>query len=126
MSDRIQGVAPSFEIVYDRIKASIKNKHVTTSSIFVIVLSTMQIMEDFEGFTGEQKKNIVLTVVKRLVREIPDVSEGERLAMDFLIEKTVSRAIDYVVAGANGELEILNQIEAIVDKCCPNGCFGGR
>ena len=109
-------------MIYDRIRESVVNKHITISNIFIIVSSTMKIVEEFGGFTGAQKKTLVITVIKKVIREIPNITDEDRMAIDLVVDTTVDKAIDYIVAAANGELEILKQVEAIVDKCCPNGC----
>lgn len=106
-------------IIYDRIRDSIVNKHISVANVLILVTSAMKIMEEFPAFSGEQKKRIVIVVIQKLFAEI-QMTDQDRIAMKILVEMTVNKMIDVIVSAAKGEL--FTQIKEIIDKCFPNGC----
>ncbi len=106
-------------IIYDRIRDSIVNKHISVVNVLILVTSAMKIMEEFSAFSGEQKKRIVIIVIQKLFAEIQMTSD-DRIAMTILVEMTVSKMIDIIVSAAKGEL--FTQIKEIINQCFPNGC----
>lgn len=110
-------------MIYDRIRESIVNKKVTLSNIMIIVSSAIKIIEEFTNLTGQEKKNIVITAIKRAIEEIP-MSNNDRIAADLMIDSVLNRMIDVIIGVATGEIDILGKIEIIADKCCgPNSRY---
>jgi hypothetical protein len=103
-------------VVYDKLRSLITHKQVTISSIIGIVTLAMQLVQQFAGVSGEDKKKIVISVINRLIEEFP-MSDEDRLAIKAVVATTLDKTIDFVIAIANGEIDLLGVIEDTVARC---------
>lgn len=103
-------------IVYDKIRGMITHKTVTIINIIGIVTLTMQLVQQFAGVEGADKKKIVINVINRLVKEIP-MSDEDRVAVQAIVATTLDKTIDFVIAVANGEIDLLGMVEDGVARC---------
>lgn len=104
------------DVVYGKLHTMITNKTITVSNVIAIVTLTMQLVQQYASLTGQEKKYIVIHVVTKLVNEIP-MNEDDRFAVQAIVNTTLDKTIDYVVAVANGEIDLLGQIEETVGRC---------
>ena len=109
-------IQPEYKIFYDQIAAIIGNKKVTASNIIYLAGSAMQIVENAKEMTGPEKKELVLNILKEVVRKQRSIVEDEKQILYMMIDQLVPGAVDLVVAGANGELGIN---EAEIRSCLP-------
>lgn len=114
-------------IIYEKLRKMITTKHVTLNNIISIVGIVMQLIQQYPTLTGPQKKQIVKNVIYRLIKEIP-ISDADRLAVQGFLDGTLDKTIDYIIAVANGEIDLIGQVVEIVDniseKC--SGCCGKK
>ena len=103
-------------IVYDELRGMITNKQVSLGSIINIVTLTMQLIQQFAGVKGGDKKLIVISVINRVVAEFP-MSDSDRAAVQAIVATTLDQTIDFVVAVANGEIDLLGIVEDHVSRC---------
>lgn len=91
--------------VYDIVRDSITNKSFNAQNFIVLVTIVMQVVERAQTLSGAEKKYVAVSVIKRLVMEIP-FPEGDKEAIAVIVETTLSKTIDYIIAAARGELHV--------------------
>jgi hypothetical protein len=84
------------DIIYNEVKESIVNKTFGLNNVVVLITIVMQVVEKVKTLTGPEKKEVVITVIKRLLSEI---------------EMALGKTIDYIIMAANGELDFGKMIE---------------
>lgn len=102
-------------IIYDKLRKMITTKHVTVSNIITVVGIIMQLVQQYPTLLGAQKKQIVKNVIYRVVAEFP-MAETDRLALKVFLDGALDRSIDYIIAIANGEIDLIGQVVDAVDK----------
>ena len=107
----------AFDRLYDKLK-DLGSDGVTSSNITGIVLSLMQFVQTIGGLTGTQKKQLVISVIKKFINE---EIEDRDLARDLsvFVELTLPPLIDEFVALNNREtrIKIKSCISKILQKC---------
>jgi hypothetical protein len=107
----------SFDRLYDKLK-DLGSDGVTPSNITGIVLSLMQFVQTIGGLTGAQKKQLVISVIRKFITE---EIEDRDLARDLSVfaELTLPPLIDEFVALNNLEtrIKIKSCISKILQKC---------
>lgn len=103
-------------IIYEKLRKMISTKHVTINNVISIVGIAMQLVQQYPTLQGAQKKQIVKNVIYRLIDEIP-MSEIDKMAVKAFLNSTLDKTIDYIISIANGEIDLLGEIEKVVDKC---------
>ena len=107
----------SFNRLYDKLK-ELSSDGVTSSNITGIVLSLMQFVQTIGGLTGAQKKQLVISVIRKFITE---EIEDRDLARDLsvFVELTLPPLIDEFVALNNREtrIKIKSCISKILQKC---------
>jgi hypothetical protein len=102
-------------IIYEKLRKMISTKHVTLANIISVVGIIMQLVQQYPTLLGEQKKQIVKNVIYRVIAEFP-MTETDRLALKGFLDGTLDKTIDYIIAVANGEIDIIGQVIDAVDK----------
>jgi len=107
----------AFDRLYDKLK-DLGSDGVTSSNITGIVLSLMQFVQTIGGLTGAQKKQLVISVIRKFITE---EIEDRDLARDLSVfaELTLPPLIDEFVALNNLEtrIKIKSCISKILQKC---------
>ena len=107
----------SFDRLYDKLK-DLSSDGVTSSNITGIVLSLMQFVQTIGGLTGAQKKQLVISVIRKFITE---EIEDRDLARDLSVfaELTLPPLIDEFVALNNHEtrIKIKSCISKLLQKC---------
>lgn len=109
-------IQPEYTVFYDQVAAIVGNKKVTAENVVYLAGSAMQIVDKQKEMTGLQKKNLVINIIKEVVRNQKSIKKDEKQMIYIMIDQLVPGAIDLIVAGANGELGI-NENE--VKGCLP-------
>lgn len=107
-------------LIYDKLKSMITTKQINMNNIMTIVGIVMQLVQQYPALTGEQKKQIVKNVVYKLVNDLP-LSDSDRLSLLGLLNATLDKTIDYIIAVASGQIDIIGQIVDTAEKIS-NGC----
>ena len=102
--------------VYDSIKAMIISKQFNASSFVTLVTMVMQLLGGLTQLTGPQKKDVAIQVITKLVQEIPIPGIDQETATA-LINTTLSKMIDFIIAAANGQFNFTQIVEEV------KGCF---
>ena len=107
----------AFDRLYDKLK-DLGSDGVTSSNITGIVLSLMQFVQTIGGLNGAQKKQLVISVIRKFINE---EIEDRDLARDLsvFVELTLPPLIDEFVALNNHEtrIKIKSCISKILQKC---------
>lgn len=107
----------AFNRLYDKLK-DLGSGGVTSSNITGIVLSLMQFVQTIGGLNGAQKKQLVISVIRKFINE---EIEDRDLARDLsvFVELTLPPLIDEFVALNNHEtrIKIKSCISKILQKC---------
>ena len=107
----------AFDRLYDKLK-DLGSDGVTSSNITGIVLSLMQFVQTIGGLNGAQKKQLVISVIRKFITE---EIEDRDLARDLsvFVELTLPPLIDEFVALNNREtrIKIKSCISKILQKC---------
>ena len=107
----------SFDRLYDKLK-DLGSDGVTSGNITGIVLSLMQFVQTIGGLNGAQKKQLVISVIRKFINE---EIEDRDLARDLsvFVELTLPPLIDEFVALNNREtrIKIKSCISKILQKC---------
>lgn len=109
-------VAALSNIVYDKLKTMITHKQVSIAGIIGIVTLAMQLVQQFAGVSGKDKKIIVISVITRLFDEI-QMSDDDRFALKAIVATTLDHTIDFVIAIASGEIDLMGVVEDTVARC---------
>jgi polysaccharide pyruvyl transferase WcaK-like protein len=78
---------------------------ITPRSLFSVIIKTMEFVETLQGKSGGEKKELVLLVVKELVRRKVD-GDIERSFLLSLCDTVIPSAIDSFVGITKGEVKI--------------------
>jgi hypothetical protein len=102
--------------VYDELRGMITHKQVTPESIIGIVALAMQLVQQFAGVAGADKKKIVMNVITKLINEIP-MEDGLRSTLQMILSTTVDKTIDLIIGVASGEIDLIKIVQDGVAKC---------
>lgn len=114
--DGVTDVTALSNQVYDDLRGMITNKQITAESIIGIVTLAMQLVQQFAGVKGADKKKIVINVVTRLVNEIP-LDAGAKAAIQMVLNTTLDKTIDLIIGVANGDIDLVATVQNGVASC---------
>jgi hypothetical protein len=102
--------------VYDELRAMITHKQVTPEGIIGIATLAMQLVQQFAGVSGADKKKIVINVVTKLIDEIP-MGDGPKAALKMVLNTTLDKTIDLIIGVASGEIDLIGTVKDGVAQC---------
>ena len=107
----------AFDRLYQKIQEVAKDG-ITSSNITGIVLTLMQSVQTLGNLNGPQKKELVIDVVKKFIREKVD-DENVKRDLQIFADLTLPPLIDEFVALNNREtrIKIKNCIGKIISRC---------
>jgi hypothetical protein len=104
-------------LLYERVKATIRDGVLTPTSAVVMLTTAMAQVEAFAGMGGPEKKSLVLDLVDRLLGEIP-VAQADGDAIRAAVRLLLPAVVDAVVAAAGGAFGINVTAAARRCSCC--------
>ena len=110
-------VSKDEKALYTTVYKMIKNKKVTSTNIIYLAGVIMEVVE--KDWSGD-KKEITINILKEIVRVSPSIPEDQKEMLYSSIDFLAPGAIDLIVAGASGQLNI--NMPPLPAAC---GCFGG-
>lgn len=81
--------------IYDQIATAIRGRSITASNVVAIATQCMVLVQTYPMLSGSEKKQIVLTVLHKLVDEAK-LPESDASTIHVLIDTVVSSAIDAI------------------------------
>ncbi len=95
----------TFNQLYAHIKVIYTGK-LTPVSAIIVMSELIQLVEKYKTLTGQQKKNMVINVIKKLVNEETEkYTLEEQAALSLLINTTLPTMIDTTIDAINGLLK---------------------
>ena len=107
----------AFDRLYQKLQEVAKDG-ITSSNITGIVLTLMQSVQTLGNLNGPQKKELVIDVVKKFIREKVD-DENVKRDLQIFTDLTLPPLIDEFVALNNREtrIKVKNCIGKIISRC---------
>ncbi len=107
----------AFDRLYQKLQEVAKDG-ITSSNITGIVLTLMQSVQTLGNLNGPQKKELVIDVVKKFIREKVD-DENVKRDLQIFADLTLPPLIDEFVALNNREtrIKVKNCIGKIINRC---------
>lgn len=104
--------------IYNQFKDWTKGKKINAGSIIVLTTRLMTLVQQKikEHKQGKYKKNIVITVLKLLVRDSNELTEDEKEEVNFLIDCTIPTMIDMMILIAKNEID-LDKTKKNINNC---------
>jgi hypothetical protein len=111
-------IEATFLDIFSTISVSITHKQLSLSNIIPIGSMVMQIVEEYPQLPGSQKKEVVISVMHKLIND-SNLSESTKATLNVIIDTVLAKTIDFVVSAARGEIELVN---IIVEKIQSSSC----
>lgn len=97
------------------------------ANIFVLVSKLMFIVGGYPSLAGEQKKDIVVEVLTKLLKEFASTETGQKIPEHFITStlNALPEMIDMLVNAAKGKFNINKLTQCcfpLFRKCCKKGC----
>ena len=89
------------------IKSRLGETKIKGETIHEILKDTLEIVEKLD-IKGEEKREIVIKVIKKLVDDLVDDDEEKKLINDMIDKKILSNTIDLIILGSKGKLDLNN------------------
>ncbi len=107
----------AFDRLYQKMQ-EVSKDGVTSSNITGIVLTLMQSVQTIGNLNGPQKKELVIDVIKKFIREKVD-DENVKRDLQIFADLTLPPLIDEFVALNNREtrIKVKNCIGKIINRC---------
>ena len=109
---------PIFNETYNIIRNWIKEGDtIDTENILDLTLKIITLVQKISKDNGEYKKNLVISLIKKLVREITYETEEIRQTIIEFIDKTLPHFIDISISLAKGDIDIGKKLQKIGYEC---------
>lgn len=89
--------------VYEYIK-SVYGNEINATNIVFIASQLIQIIEKYRTLTGNQKKQIVINTIKKLINN-SNIIDNQKILLNTIINNTLPPIIDELVNAINGNLD---------------------
>ena len=104
--------------VYDGVKEMLKDKQIELSELVVILAPTMELIERLdEDKSGIEKKNVLLTVFKRVIND-SNLDDEKKKNLLHGCDHVIPPMIDTIITASKGDLKLninINQIKSCLD-----------
>jgi|GEM_PF-5982022 len=110
-------VIENFEAIYNKIRESIKDKSITVYDLIPIATNVMQIVQKYPNLSGNEKKKLVVNVIKQLVDDSDIIPQEQEAIALTIIQYTLPHVIDAVVAAYKKNIDL---------KKIKEDCIGGK
>jgi len=110
----------TFNELYAHIKVIYVEK-LTPAQLILVMSELIQFVEKYKTLTGQQKKNMVINVIKKMINEQTDkYTEEERTALMLVVNTTLPTVIDTTIDAINGLAKFTKDKKNTFSKflCC--------
>lgn len=92
----------TFNQLYAHIQVIYTGK-LTPTTIIIVMSELIQLTENYKTLTGQQKKNMVINVIKKLINEeLEKYTQEDQAALMLIINTTLPAMIDTTIDAING------------------------
>lgn len=110
-----------FQPTYEKLVAIVKNQTLNPATSIIFITHAMQLVEQLKSLSGPEKKQLVIELMVKLIRESPLSDDVKAL----LYALPYASIIDSIIAASKNQLKINEVVSEIkTGKAC--GCFGGK
>ena len=88
------------------IKNCIKNTSIDTSSCFKIITISIEMIENYDNLTGEEKKNYIILAIETIAKGDDNIAG----TADDLLDETIVKSLKFILQN--------NYISEIIDIIC--------
>jgi len=104
-------------IIIHKLKEKFGETKINTETIIIILKECMELVEKFQ-YSASDKKEYVISIVKRLILELVDDPTQKRILLDMIEQQILDNMIDLVIMASKGELNLNNiKIKKKVESC---------
>ena len=90
------------------LKTSWGEKKISASTIHLVLKECMEIVENFNN-TGVEKKEYVITIIKKVVKDLVENEEEERIILALIDKKVLENTMDLIILASKGKFNINNK-----------------
>lgn len=87
------------------LKGNLYTRKITINNIHEILAEVIEIVEQIQK-SGEQKREIVIKIIRQLVKDLVENSEEKNLLIEIIDKKILDNMIDVVVLATKGKINI--------------------
>lgn len=104
-------------IIIHKLKEKFGETKINTETIIIILKECMELVEKFK-YSGSDKKEHVISIVKTLILELVDDPIQKKILLDIIEQQILDNMIDLVIMASKGELNLNNiKIKKKVESC---------
>jgi hypothetical protein len=107
--------------VYHTATNGIRQRRLSAGTIISIGSQLMQIVEQYPQLSGTQKKEVVISVIHKII-EASDLTSQEKEDLTFVVDTVLSLVVNFIVKAYNGEIPFVNNIVEKVTNCFGKCC----
>ena len=104
--------------VYEGVKEMLEDKQIELSELVIILAPTMELIERLdEDKSGIEKKNVLLTVFKRIINN-SNLEDEKKKNLLYGCNHVIPSMVDTIISASRGDLDLnvnINQINSCLD-----------
>ncbi len=104
--------------LYNSLSIIVTDKKIDNTNVILITTNLMQIVEEYPGLKGEQKKTLIIDVLKRFV--IDNLNDTEETFVLTFIDSVLPYVIDTIISVDKKEIAV--KMKKSFKVCFPS-CF---
>ncbi|CAH6420193.1 Hypothetical protein UVM_LOCUS74 [uncultured virus] len=110
-----------FDRLFSAVKQSVASRKLSPSNIVIVATQAMQLVERSTALSGPEKKELVVSVLERLIDELPTVAPQD--ANDYrdllmFVKVSLPSVIDAIVAASRQKLSLNKLGQSSCFACC--------
>ena len=105
----------NFTILSDTVKSILKGENINLVNISTLLINLMQSVEQINGLTGDQKKDLVIEVIKYTIDK-SSIPDDEKQILYIICYTTIPEIINVIISTVNNEFN-LKKIESSCIPC---------
>ena len=106
----------TYENSVTALKKKVSGIDINSQTIMTVLKYAMEIVEK-TNLKGDDKKELVKTIVRKIVVDAPISDVDEKLLLDIIDQNIIDKIMELVVDAVHGKLEI-NEAAELVNTCC--------
>jgi hypothetical protein len=90
--------------LYKSLELTVQNKKLTTTNVLFITTNLMKTVEKYNGIHGEEKKDLIINVVRKFVVDRLEVEDGD--VMLLFVDEFLPQIIDTLILVDTKQIKI--------------------
>lgn len=105
-----------FNYCLEELNKKIEGIEINADNIICVLRFAMEVVETTQ-LKGEAQKEMVIDLVRKVVKVAPISDEKEKLLLDMIDNGILSNTIELVISASKGEVDI-NAAQKVAAGCC--------